>query len=107
MSIEFLFTRSFQANDWPWQINCPVCADEWTHHGDVLVFLRAKEDAPTHVLTPGTGKLSLGIGNPSPRRNAVRITFHGECGHDWSLDIIQHKGNTFVAVNTPESQATP
>ncbi len=84
-----------------WQVACPVCGDNYTHHGQVEVFDRT-EDGPTHRLVPGSCARVCTQENPSPRRDAVRVHFWGECGHAFHLDLLQHKGETFVVVE-PEA----
>lgn len=80
-----------------WLVCCPVCDFEYSHHGKVEVFHRESgEDGNTVIKTPGAKEITPSIFNPSPRRNAVRVHFEGECGHKWYLDIVQHKGNTFM-----------
>jgi hypothetical protein len=77
-------------------VTCPVCGFDYAHHREVAVFDRAREDAPTVKRWPGVAGGVLSRENPSPRRNAVRVWFEGECGHEWALDIVQHKGQTFI-----------
>ena len=79
------------------KVCCPVCGDSYQHHGSIIVFDRdGGEDGPTTIATIGSVPLGAVSGNPSPRRDAIRILFHGECGHHWCLDVVQHKGETFV-----------
>ena len=85
--------------DWGFILLCPVCGYEYSHHGHVYVFERVPgEDGPSVGLMPGRDIVWPGNDNPSPRRNAVRIYVEGECDHRWTLDVIQHKGNTFLTV---------
>ena len=82
-----------------WRVDCPVCADTYTHHGGVEVFERPHEDGPTHRLVPASCERVCTQENPSPRRNAVRGAFHCESrDHRFYVDIIQHKGQTFLFV---------
>ena len=79
------------------KVLCPACGYAYQHHGEVMVFDRENgEDGPTTVSATGRAVEALTAANPSPRRNAVRIYFSGECGHDWTLDVVQHKGETFL-----------
>lgn len=75
---------------------CPVCGFDYAHHGDVEVYLREHEDEQTVRLVPGSPDRVVSLFNPSSRRNAIRIAFWGECGHAWYLDIVQHKGRTYL-----------
>jgi len=77
------------------RINCPVCADSYQHHAETIVFDRPREDGPTTAISLPSGN-AVSEKNPSSRRDAVRVNFYGECGHEWSLDIVQHKGETFL-----------
>lgn|SRR5690606_18433111 len=80
-----------------WLVCCPVCGFEFSHHGEVEIFDREKgEDGDTIIKKPGSKEKTPSTLNPSPRRNAIRIHFDGECGHKWYLDLVQHKGNTFI-----------
>lgn len=76
---------------------CKACGSEYTHQQGVAVFDRAEDD-PTHITAVGRGALELAAaGNPSARRQAVSIVMRCEaCEHVWYLDILQHKGQTFV-----------
>lgn len=76
---------------------CPVCGYDCTHHGLVEVFERdIGEDGDSFILRPGSSRKDYTVNNPSRRRNAIRIHFEGECGHEWWMDLVQHKGNTFI-----------
>ena len=76
---------------------CPVCASEYTHHINTKVYERLNgEDGQTVVLTPGLGELEQSDFNPSKRRNAVAIEFQGECGHFFTMYVVQHKGVTYI-----------
>lgn len=74
---------------------CPVCGFDYAHHGDVLSFHRGAEDGPTVVIA-NRSIIETEMQNPSPRRGAIRVMFDGECGHSWWLDVVQHKGQTFI-----------
>lgn len=85
---------------------CPRCGSEQLHHVVVEVFDRS-EDEPTLIKTTanmgrGTSVAevsSAGSGNPSSRRDGVRILFRCEtCGDDpIYLNIAQHKGSTEIS----------
>lgn len=78
---------------------CPVCAYDYQHHSDVIEFWRPEgEDHATYRVC--RDEMAKTNENPSPRRDAVRIMFKGECGHVWWLDVIQHKGQTFAFART-------
>jgi hypothetical protein len=62
----------------------PGWREEEVYEGTSLVF---------HV--PGTGC-----------RNALRIEITGECGHDWSLILLQYKGYIEVSTRHDASAAS-
>jgi len=81
---------------------CPVCGDTYQHHTTVTIFDRlGGEDGQSMAMNSahGTWVAIANADNPSSRRDAVRVHFWGECGHTWSLDFVQHKGQTFVTAN--------
>lgn len=61
-------------------ISCPVCRDGYQHHDGSEVIV-GDDDYKT-----GTGF----------RGDAVKVTFHGECGSRWAILFCFHKGNTFT-----------
>lgn len=86
---------------------CPLCASDYTHHVGVSVYFR-EEDADKGLCVDVYGDTvftsSLMGGNPSPRRDGIRINFTCENCHadeddvyrpHHQLHIIQHKGQTF------------
>lgn len=76
---------------------CPVCAYSYQHHEEVREFIRiGGEDGLSAVGVPGIAGWVPNENNPSSRRGAVVVTFEGECGHVWALEIVQHKGETFL-----------
>lgn len=85
---------------------CPVCQTDYVQHqgGQVQVYERRGgiEDQESVLYTPNFAGASPGTGNPSPRRNAVVVPMVCEEGHSFVLDIIQHKGQTFVSLHVPE-----
>jgi Zn-finger nucleic acid-binding protein len=78
---------------------CPVCGGVWNHHTGVVTFDRG-EDQPTTVRLNGE-VASLDGPNPSSRRDAVRILFWCEEDHYWWLDVVQHKGQTWLSCCIP------
>ena len=87
-------------------LTCPLCSEEYLHHGAVTVWNRA-EDAEVGRLTTVSGDVLIDAQNatmegcPSRRRDALSIEFRCEHCHDKNdkslhLDVIQHKGNTFL-----------
>jgi len=88
-----------------WELNCPHCGHNNTHHGRVIVFNRAGEDSMTglRATVDGAGvaignRASRMDGNPSARRDGVVIEFSCEgCWWVSVLEIVQHKGTTYLA----------
>lgn len=84
-------------------LQCPACGGGSLHHSKVEVYER-NEDAIEGlrvVVDEGTAKIDKKAGheygNPSRRRDGVRIHFYCETCDDKSfLDIYQHKGTTFM-----------
>ena len=85
---------------------CPSCGSNYLHHGLVRVYARPTgetgETTISMVKKDGAVKEPVeSTENPSEKRGAIRITFWCEiCNSYPELDIIQHKGNTFVQWNT-------
>ncbi len=86
-------------------LRCPGCNGEYLHHGAVSVFTRRREDADdgqhTHIPDGSDGTVVVDAsmaGNPSVRRDGVRIHFWCElCAEHFSLCLAQHKGVTYVS----------
>lgn len=80
---------------------CPVCGCENLHHRKVEYCSR-NEDEPDGmrvVIEPSCVKSTHGVlsGNPSSRRGAICIGFYCEmCNDTHVMNIIQHKGITFI-----------
>lgn len=82
---------------------CPRCGGDYLHQIRVELFFR-DEDAKegVHVIADIEGYTADREvkGNPSPRRQGMRITFECELCEEGSpnsiLDIYQHKGQTFL-----------
>ena len=85
-------------------LECPKCGGPNLHHGDVTVFSRHEDEKSTTITTVEscgdvlvTQMKSLDCGNPSSRRDGLRIAFGCEnCGEVQDLCIAQHKGTTFM-----------
>lgn len=100
-------------------VMCPHCGGHATHHDRVDVFDRVEDkEAGAHVAVmcveefdPITRKVDHDVkttevrvssdmtGNPSGRRNAVRVQLWCEgCRKRFHLNIVQHKGMTLLDV---------
>ena len=89
------------------QVQCPTCGDPYTHHDQVAVYQRRHEDGPVTRWSPGEPVAIVPEAEcPSPRRDAIRIGFRCESGHRFWLDIIQHKGITFVVAPPDKAQGS-
>jgi len=73
---------------------CPICGFECLHHGAVQVYVRDEEDGDTTVIQIGDHEPARE--NPSGRRGAIGIKFQGECGHEFEMLVVQHKGTTYL-----------
>jgi len=94
-------------------VRCAHCGDTVVHHDEVVIY-ECREDAREgmRVMVSGldrqaadTGRALLPcvtvdasmVGNPSPRRQGVRVGLWCEsCGERSDLTIVQHKGMTLV-----------
>ena len=92
---------------------CPHCGCENTHHAKVDVYARMAEDSEQGVhaaVDRCDVKVDFDIGgNPSIRRDGIRISMWCECCdfiHD--LEITQHKGQTIISTENirPDSKIT-
>lgn len=80
---------------------CPVCGRGNLHHSYVTVYERDEEDADTgrtvsiqRDVTVADGEMD---GNPSGRRNGLKINFWCEhCIHTVTLKLAQHQGATLL-----------
>ena len=84
------------------ELECPQCGDNNLHQGKCSVYWREKEDstAGLQIQSNESREVSINLhveGNPSDRRDGIRIEFWCEgCDVHPSLAIVQHKGKTFV-----------
>lgn len=94
------------SNDSTWDdlygpcLACPFCGSGYLHQGIVDAFYRP-EDSETGIhCTVYHDRVQVDtsqLGNPSGRRDGIRIEFEcEECGRSSEMHIIQHKGNTFI-----------
>lgn len=81
---------------------CPHCGGSQLHQSRAEVFFRG-EDQSDGIYVGVSGEAELAMvkrgqtGNPSPRRDGLRIWFTCEgCPQHSSLVVIQHKGDTLV-----------
>jgi hypothetical protein len=96
----------------PYYVPCAGCGgDTCTHHHLVEVFNRDGEDSDTgtHVhigdALLGVGEnVATSAGNPSARRNGVRIWMWCECCDVHTvIELAQHKGITILNTRRVES----
>lgn len=71
----------------PGALTCPICGFYYSHIRDV--FTRLGQDPHEATVYPGTRPIGL---VPDERRSALIVCLDGECGHQWELQIQQHKG---------------
>lgn len=95
-------------------LECPICEFEYLHQCGVEVFTRNAEDSDKgqHVDVDHAGSVevtntvSSSDGNPSGRRDGIRIKFWCEDCHNeddpYELVISQHKGKEFVSWDLEE-----
>jgi hypothetical protein len=79
---------------------CPFCDSEYLHQIEVEVFFREEDtDKGSHTTITRDASIvkSDQTGNPSPRRDGVRVWMKCEqCQRLSWVDIYQHKGQTFL-----------
>jgi hypothetical protein len=71
---------------------CPVCSFTYNHVQKVGTELDPGGDET--CIYAGTSLVFER--HTGERRSAVRIDIMGECGHNWSLILQQHKGEIYV-----------
>jgi hypothetical protein len=82
------------------ELLCPACGDNYLHHDKVEVFERCGEDSETGFhATIENMRIEIDrdmAGNPSQRRDGMKIEFYCEgCEKRSVLKIVQHKGITY------------
>ena len=88
---------------------CPGCGDPYLHHTKVEVYDRDEDAATGTVITaerpwPSGESITVNVDTnksmdacPSPRRSGIRVHLVCECcGATPYIDIIQHKGCTYI-----------
>lgn len=87
-------------------VRCPHCLYDYMHQDKVEVFDRQEDaDVGIHaIVTAGKATFNYSMnGNPSSRRDGVRIEFFCEgCDKRSVMTIIQHKGQTFTEMRVLE-----
>ncbi len=81
-------------------LTCPYCKSTYMHQSKIEIFDRAEDDKQgNHVVVEGDN-ISVDrsmIGNPSARRQGLRIFFSCEgCNEEPKLAVTQHKGQTVL-----------
>lgn len=79
---------------------CPSCGLQYLHHERVEVFEREEDEVDGLHVTVKADSVSVDrllTGNPSNRRNGIKIHFRCEtCTATPILSISQHKGATYM-----------
>lgn len=82
------------------RINCPHCNSNYINSVGTDVFLRSEDsENGIHVSCGESEVLTTAnmVGNPSPRRHGMLISFECEdCTKKSTLAIYQHKGSTYI-----------
>lgn len=80
------------------RLDCPFCGQTYLHQDSIVEYNRRDEDGFTRISAMNIETAGGIPENPSPRRDAVSIHFWCEnCDNKPKLNIIQHKGQTFVS----------
>jgi hypothetical protein len=95
-------TIKIKKEEWTYgeELECPTCNNVYLHQGKVEVFDCGEDMTGTclHVVS-GNAKVEVDKDftmNPSPRRHGLRVHFSCEAGCKPVLNMLQHKGNTFL-----------
>ncbi|MEJ7564914.1 hypothetical protein WKI25_08935 [Acinetobacter baumannii] len=83
------------------EVLCPHCGYNYTHQGEVNIYERGEDQLTGNHVRVLDDKITVDRDiskNPSPRRHGVAIDMRCETGHDFKLNIYQHKGNTYISV---------
>jgi hypothetical protein len=81
------------SDDSQW-LQCPVCQGFNNHIARVATEVDPRGDENGDGLYQGTTE-TVRVAN-GYRRPALRVDIEGECGHDWTLLLQQHKGALIV-----------
>lgn len=83
-------------------LKCPLCDSTYLHHERVEVFNREEDDVTglhTNILLDNVSVDNNLDGNPSKRRNGLKIYFWCEgCSENSAMSIVQHKGSTYFSI---------
>jgi hypothetical protein len=85
------------SHDGQW-LPCPTCGMRYGHVRRVATEIDPRGDENGDGRYSGTTE-TIAYHNGS-RRPAVRIDIEGECGHDWTLLVQQHKGALILHART-------
>ncbi len=96
---------NIKKDEWQYgdELVCPVCSGTYLHQGKIEVF-DCGEDMTGLCLhtTSGNGEIAVDKDftmNPSARRQGLRIHFDCEADCKPVLNMLQHKGSTFMYWN--------
>jgi hypothetical protein len=97
---EIIMELPIKPTVWDDALVCPSCGEENLHHEKIEVFERVEDAAEgCHVVVEGRTLHSDPdiTGNPSRRRNGLKIRFWCEhCPATPTLELLQHKGSTYM-----------
>lgn len=83
------------------EVICPACGSNYTHQGQINIFERSEDQSTGNHVRILNDQISVDRDisqNPSPRRQGVTINMRCEAGHNFNLNVYQHKGNTYLSV---------
>lgn len=85
-------------------LHCPCCDSPYLHQKSIECFNRDEDNTNgNHIFINGdTVNIDRDIsGNPSSRRQGLRIGFEcEECKNYSYMSVYQHKGNTFIRMES-------
>lgn len=90
----------YLSDDYEYVLTCPLCGGDYLHHEIVEIFEREEDrEKGLHVVVEN-GQIKIDdvlTGNPSHRRNGLKIRFFCEqCPAKPTMIISQHKGQTAI-----------
>lgn len=89
MTSETKMNKLINADD---ELICPICEFNYAH----IKCVGTERDPNGDQARIYSGTSLVFERATGERRSAVRIDLIGECGHEWSLILQQHKGNIDV-----------
>jgi ribosomal protein S27AE len=84
------------------RLECPKCGEQFAHPISIDVLTGDHDEQEPHgyteIMPHGEIRTHGTQIHPGVRSRGLSyiLNFSGECGHDWSIGYLFHKGNTFT-----------